>query len=67
MNVIVTIGEGDNACFAAFSEAPDLEGPRAYIERQVVAGFKVVSHEPSAQEIQNYPYSIEAWTQHDRI
>lgn len=66
MTVFVTIGEGKDACFAAFSDAPDLESPRAYVQRHVVAGFKVEAHEPTAQEIQNYPHIIEPWTQHDR-
>ena len=67
MTVIVTIGEGDEACFAAFSDAPDLESPRAYIQGCVVSDIKVTAHEPTAQEIQNYPHSIEPWSQHERI
>lgn len=69
MNVIVTVGEGDNRIYAAFSDAPDLESPRTYIERHVVGDLKITveAHEPTAQEIQDYPYSIEPWNQHDRI
>ena len=67
MTVIVTIGEGKDACFAAFSDAPDLEAPRAYINGCVVSDIKVTAHEPTAQEIQDYPYSIEPWPQHARI
>jgi hypothetical protein len=63
MNVIVTVGEGDDAIFTAWSGAPDLESPRAYIAQMVKPGYVVTAHEPGKQEMRDYPYSVEPWAE----
>lgn len=63
LSVIVTVGEGDGAIFSAWSGAPDIESPRAYIAQMMKPGTVVTAHEPSKQEMRDYPYSVESWAE----
>lgn len=63
LSVIVTVGEGDEAVFSAWSGAPDIESPRAYIAKMVKPGTVVTTRELSEQEMRDYPYSVEPWAE----